>query len=167
MHINSEYNKLIQKAENKKLDNGVQEQLQDNEQVMSTTDKNASSAVSVIGKSLVQQSFRPAQTKEELLVQVQNTSWLESKYLYGRSTGILNSLPKEFIVALSEVLHKADALSPELKKCFDFQNIVSSCDDFEKIQKEALFFSAVQNKIKDKEIKKIIHINGKGINFVV
>ena len=43
----------------------------------------------------------------------------------------------------------------------------NSCDDFEKIQKEALFFSAVQNKIKDKEIKKIIHIDGKGINFVV
>lgn len=39
--------------------------------------------------------------------------------------------------------------------------------DFEKIKKEALSFPLVQNKIKDKEIKKSIHIDGKGVNFVV
>ena len=39
--------------------------------------------------------------------------------------------------------------------------------DFEKIKKEALSFSLVQNKIKEKQIKNIIHIVGKGVNFVV
>lgn len=39
--------------------------------------------------------------------------------------------------------------------------------DFEKIQKEALSFPLLQNKIKGKEIKNIIHIDGKGVNFVV
>ena len=43
----------------------------------------------------------------------------------------------------------------------------SDKEDFEKIQKEALSFPLVQNKIKDKEIQKIINISGKGINFVV
>ena len=43
----------------------------------------------------------------------------------------------------------------------------SDSKDFEKIKKEALSFPVVQNKIKDKEIKNIIHIDGKGVNFVV
>ncbi len=40
-------------------------------------------------------------------------------------------------------------------------------NDFEKIKKEALSFVPVQNKIKQKEIKKVIHIPRKGLNFVV
>ena len=39
--------------------------------------------------------------------------------------------------------------------------------DFEKIQKEALSFPAVQNKIENRAIQKVINISGKGLNFVV
>ena len=47
----------------------------------------------------------------------------------------------------------------------DFYPINST--DFEKIKKEALSFPFVQNKISGKEIKKVINISGKGLNFVV
>ena len=39
--------------------------------------------------------------------------------------------------------------------------------NLEKIQKEALSFSVVQNKTKGKAIQKVINISGKGLNFVV
>lgn len=51
------------------------------------------------------------------------------------------------------------------KRLGDFYPTNSS--DFEKIKKEALSFPFVQNKIKGKEIKKVINISGKGLNFVV
>ena len=39
--------------------------------------------------------------------------------------------------------------------------------NFEKIKKESLSFTAIQNKIKGRKIQKVINISGKGINFVV
>ncbi|MBO5997528.1 MAG: hypothetical protein J6P93_03285 [Alphaproteobacteria bacterium] len=40
-------------------------------------------------------------------------------------------------------------------------------NDFEKTKKESLNFSAVQNKIKGKQVQKVINVSGKGLNFVV
>ena len=39
--------------------------------------------------------------------------------------------------------------------------------DLKKIEKEALSFPAIQNKIKGKKIQKIVNVSGKGLNFVV
>ena len=55
----------------------------------------------------------------------------------------------------------------EVNGSFIEQFYISDTSDFEKIKKEALSFPLVQNKINGKEIKKVIHITGKGLNFVI
>ena len=42
-----------------------------------------------------------------------------------------------------------------------------NAQNFEEIQQEALSFEQVQNKIRNKQVKKVIHVQGKGLNFVV
>ena len=75
MEINSEYNKQVINIVNKKAEvNSVVQEIQQ-EQVTSATDKNASSALTSMGKSLVSPVFKPAQTKEEFISQIENISW--------------------------------------------------------------------------------------------
>ena len=135
MEINSDYNKAVLKTANKKLDVNVQEQATVCDEVLSATDKDASSAISAMGKTLVKQTFKPAQTKEELISQIENIPWLENKKLSPRATKKLTCLSEDWIIALSEVLHKSNGLSPSLKTNIDVSRLIDNCDDFNKDEK--------------------------------
>ena len=132
MEINSDYNKAVFKTADKKQDVNVQEQTTGRDEILSTTDKGASSAITSMGKTLVKQNFKPAKTKEELISQIENIPWLEKKQLDSITTNMIASLDKEFIVALSEVLHKSDELSSSLKKHVDVSKILRNCSYHDK-----------------------------------
>lgn len=55
----------------------------------------------------------------------------------------------------------------EVNGAFVLDFYPKNAQDFEQIQKEALSFAPVQNKIKNRMIKRVVNITGKGLNFVV
>lgn len=129
MEINPQYNKPVIGSFNKMDDVvSVEKEEQQREQILSVTDKNASSAISAMGKSLVSRSFMPAQTLEELQQQVKNTTWIENRDDIDLLSNVFAvTLPTEYISRISEVLHKANGLIPELKESFSIENFIQEC----------------------------------------
>lgn len=127
MEINSKYNASISNEVNNNIQNKHSEKGQQQETALSNTDKSASSAITSMGKSLVSRPFIPAQTIEELQEQVHNTSW----YKHAEDINLLpyrnRSLSKEYIIALSEFLHKANELTLKLKQSVDIKYMINEC----------------------------------------
>lgn len=66
MEINPQYGKPIYTVGNANSEEKNSAQSQQRESVLSSIDKDASYAITSMGKSLVSQSFKPARTLEEL-----------------------------------------------------------------------------------------------------